>query len=74
MGYSTGYTMAETDRFTFTTSLWKRSQNSYASTIPQSVLALSSAPTGDDAVVRWRVESDTGRIYVEFDTEEDEAA
>lgn len=60
--------MAETDEFSFTTSLWKRSQNSYASTIPQSVLALKSAPTGDDAIVRWRVDADSGRVYVEFDT------
>lgn len=66
--------MAETDEFSFTTSLWKRSQNSYASTIPQSVLALKGAPTGDDAVVRWRIESDTGRVYVEFDHEDDAGA
>lgn len=64
--------MAESDQFSFQTKLWQRSQNSYASTIPQSVLALKGAPTGDDAVVRWSVEADTGRIYVEFDTEDDE--
>ena len=60
-----------TESFNFETKLWQRSQNSYASTIPREVLLVKSAPTGDDARVRWSVEQDTGRVYVEF-TEADE--
>jgi hypothetical protein len=61
------------ENFEFTTKLWKRSQNSYASTIPQPILAIKSAPTGDDARVKWSINPDTGKVELEFVTEgEDE--
>lgn len=56
------------DEFTFETSLWKRSQNSYATTIPKEVLAIKNAPTGDDAVVQWRINPETGEFEVSFTT------
>lgn len=46
------------ESFEFTTKLWQRSQNSYASTIPREVLAITNAPTGDDAVVKWTISTD----------------
>lgn len=58
--------MAET--FQFTTSLWQRSQSSYASTIPKEILAIKGAPTDEDAVVRWSINQETGNVEVEFDT------
>lgn len=60
------------NRFNFTTKLWKRSQNSYASTIPQNILAVKGAPTGDDAVVHWSINPETGVVEVRFGTKEDE--
>lgn len=62
--------MAET--FDFTTKLWQRGQNSHASTIPQEILAIKGAPTGDGAIVRWSINPETGTVEVEFDTEDDE--
>jgi len=56
--------MGET--FDFTTKLWQRSQNSYASTIPQEILAIKGAPTGDDARVKWSIDRETGNVEVEF--------
>ena len=60
------------ETFEFTTSLWQRSQSSYASTIPAEILAIKGAPTGEDAVVRWSVNPDTGAVEVRFDTENDD--
>lgn len=54
------------ENFEFTTKLWQRSQNSYASTIPQEILAIKSAPTGDDARVKWSINPDTGTVEIEF--------
>lgn len=59
-----------TDTFDFSTKLWQRSQRSYASTIPQQILLLKDVPTDEDTFVHWSVESDTGRVYVEFDTDD----
>ncbi|ERJ06627.1 hypothetical protein HLRTI_001333 [Halorhabdus tiamatea SARL4B] len=56
--------MAES--FEFTTKLWQRSPNSYASTIPREILAIKGAPTGDDARVKWSINPDTGKVEVEF--------
>lgn len=64
--------MSNDDQFSYTTKLWKRSQNSYASTIPQSIMAIKGAPTGDDAVVHWKIDPDNGRVYVEFDTKQED--
>jgi hypothetical protein len=60
------------DQMEFTTQLWQRSQNSHASTIPQPILAIKGAPVGDDAVVRWSINPETGKVEVEFDTENHE--
>lgn len=60
------------DEFEFTTQLWQRSKSSFASTIPQPILAIKGAPTGDDAVVNWRINPDTGAVELEFDTEDDD--
>lgn len=51
--------------FTFTTKLWKRSQNSYATTIPQQILLLKNAPTENGEVV-WSVNPDTGKVELSF--------
>lgn len=59
------------ESFKFTTKLWKRSQKSYASTIPREILAIKGAPTGEDAVVHWSINPETGMVEVKFDTEGD---
>lgn len=62
-----------TERMHFTTKLWKRSQNSHASTIPREILAIKGAPTGaDDPIVRWSINPETGKVEVEFDVDDDE--
>lgn len=60
------------EKFDFTTKLWQRSQNSYASTIPREILAIKGAPTGDDARVKWSINPETGKVEVEFVEEGDE--
>lgn len=56
--------MGET--FEYTTSLWQRSQSSYASTIPSEILAIKGAPTGEDAGVKWSIDEETGAVQVRF--------
>ncbi|MDS0474338.1 hypothetical protein [Natrinema sp. 1APR25-10V2] len=58
--------MSENDRFTFTTKLWQRSQNSYASTIPHNILAIKGVPTQSDVNVRWSL-NDAGEVIVDFE-------
>lgn len=58
------------ERMEFTTQLWQRSQNSHASTVPREILAIKGAPVGDDAIVKWSINPDTGKVEVEFDTED----
>lgn len=60
------------DQFGFTTKLWRRSQNSYATTIPREILAIKGAPTGDDAQVSWSINPETGTVELEFTTTGDE--
>jgi hypothetical protein len=62
---------SDENTFQFTTKLWKRSQNSYASTIPQNILAIKGAPIGEDSVVHWSINPETGVVEVRFGTEED---
>lgn len=62
--------MGET--FEFQTQLWQRSQNSYASTIPQQILAIKGAPTGESAVVKWRIDPESGDVIVRFTTENED--
>lgn len=54
------------EKFEYTTSLWQRSQSSYASTIPSEILAIKGAPTGDDAQVKWSLNEDNGAVEVRF--------
>jgi len=61
------------ENFAFTTKLWQRSPNSYASTVPQEILAIKGAPTGEDAKVRWSINPDTGKVEVEFIEDEGES-
>lgn len=59
----------------FTTKLWKRSQNSYASTIPREVLAITNAPTDDNARVKWSISTDPDSdadVEVRFTLESEE--
>lgn len=56
-------------RFSWETSLIQRGENSYFATVPQALLAVKSAPTGEDAKVSWRIDEDTGNVVVEFVTE-----
>jgi hypothetical protein len=58
--------------FQITTKLWRRSQNSHATTIPKEILAIKGAPTGEDAVVRWSINQETGEVEVKFETEDNE--
>ncbi len=55
-----------------TTKLWKRSQQSYASTIPKEIMLIKDAPTGDDAVLHWSINPDSGAVEVKFDVEEND--
>lgn len=60
------------NQFEFTTKLWQRSQSSYASTIPQEILAIKGAPTGDDVRVKWSINPETGAVEVRFVEETDD--
>lgn len=60
------------DRFSYKTKLWKRSKNSYASTIPREILAIKNAPVGKNAIVEWSINEETGTVEVRFETTEDE--
>ncbi|WP_128478074.1 hypothetical protein [Halorussus pelagicus] len=55
-----------TDEFEYTTKPWQRSQSSWATTIPSEILAIKSAPTGDNARVKWSINEDTGAVEVRF--------
>jgi len=60
------------DKFEFETSLWQRSQNSYATTIPKQILAIKGAPTGEDARVKWSIDQETGDVVARFTEDESE--
>jgi len=60
------------ERMHFQTKLWQRSQNSYATTIPREILLIKNAPTGDDAVVTWSINPDTGNVELKFEKDESE--
>ncbi|WP_254273755.1 hypothetical protein [Haloarcula marina] len=60
------------NELTFRTKLWKRSQNSHATTIPQPILAARGVPVDEDVEVVWRIDSETRNIVVEFELEDDE--
>lgn len=46
--------------------LWKRSQNSYAATVPREILAIKDVPVSSDVQVEWSINPETGRVEVEF--------
>lgn len=51
----------------FTTKLWQRSQNSYATTVPQNILAIKDVPVEEgDVNVDWSINEETGTVEVEF--------
>ncbi|MFC4437464.1 MULTISPECIES: hypothetical protein [Natrialbaceae] len=50
----------------FTTKLWKRSQNSYASTVPREILAIKDVPVESDIEVEWSINPENGKVQVEF--------
>ena len=58
-----------TNRMQFTTKLWQRSQNSYASTIPREILAIKGAPV-DRGVVQWSINPETGTVEVKFEEDD----
>lgn len=63
------------EEFEFTTKLWQRSTNSYASTIPREILAITNAPSGDNARVKWSINTDPDSdadVEVRFVTEDNE--
>ena len=55
----------------FTTKLWQRSQNSYASTVPREILAIKGAPVDTNSVVRWSINPETGKVEVEFENDDE---
>jgi hypothetical protein len=59
------------DEFEYTTKPWQRSPSSWATTIPSEILAIKSAPTGDDARVKWSINEEKGTVEVQFVEESD---
>jgi len=58
------------NRVEYRTKLWKRSQNSHASTIPKQLLAIRGAPTPTDNIdveVVWTINPESGVIEIEFE-------
>lgn len=51
----------------FTTLLWKRSEASFASTIPREILAIRGVDLDSDVEVEWSINQDTGAVEVSFD-------
>jgi len=61
------------DPFYHHTELWSRSEHSLGTTIPQDILMMKSAPTGDTAQVAWQLDLDAKYpIFVRFVEEGDE--
>lgn len=52
-------------RFTYNTNLWKNGENSFATTVPQDILALRGAPV-ENAEVEWSINQETGNVVAEF--------
>lgn len=49
------------------TKIWKRGQNSYATTIPQNILLLRNIDVDKPVNVLWSVDLKTGKFTVEFE-------
>lgn len=57
--------------FNYTTKLWKRSQNSHATTVPKQILAIKGAPVSN-AQVEWEIDPESGDVVVQFTEANDE--
>lgn len=56
----------------FSTKLWRRSQNSHATTIPKEILAIKDVPIDEEVEVKWRIDHEnSGDVLVTFETEDD---
>jgi hypothetical protein len=60
------------ENFRFSTKIWRRGRNSFATTIPQNILAIKSVPVEKGATVDWSINPDTGKVELEFRGAEDE--
>lgn len=49
------------------TKMWKRGQNSYATTIPQNILLLRNIDTSKPVNVLWSIDLKSGKYNVEFE-------
>ena len=49
------------------TKIWKRGQNSFATTIPQTVLMLRNVDVGKPVNVFWSIDLKSGKFTVEFE-------
>ena len=49
------------------TKIWKRGQNSFATTIPQNILLLRNIDTSKPVNVLWSIDLKTGKFTVEFE-------
>ena len=49
------------------TKIWKRGQNSFATTIPQTVLLLRNVDTSKPVNVFWSIDLKSGKFTVEFE-------
>lgn len=59
-----------TNGLEFTTSLWKRGQSSYATTIPKPILLARGIPVEEDIDVVWSI-NDRGNLVVEFEVNDE---
>lgn len=66
------YSMTQENPFSFSTKLWQRSQNSYATTIPQNILAIKSVPVEEEVEVNWEIDQDSGDVIVSFEEVDDD--
>ena len=56
---------------TYTTKLWKRSQHSWATTIPKQILLMRGAPV-ENAQIEWRI-NENGELVIEFSERDEDA-
>ncbi|WP_124194769.1 hypothetical protein [Natrarchaeobius chitinivorans] len=59
--------MTQGNGFSFIRKLWQRSQNSYATTVPQEILNIKGVPVDENVEVNWRI-NETGEVTVSFKT------
>lgn len=56
------------------TKLWKRGQNSFATTVPQNILLLRNVDVSEPVNIVWSVDLGTGKFTVEFEEGKSEDA